>query len=284
MEQATIHPRSKLIGSSAHGGDRKEILIIGQDNLFADLPNCSVDHVCTGKSITPGSAQAVGSAGLARVAWKILRSHYDLIVLPAVDFRWRHDISPRKCDVRSVTSALACFGPVSSIFNRTLARKSTHIIVLDRYDCHDVLLDYLQCVKSARYYFKTNLLVEDNGRTVHFGKCSGCCLRFLPYWLATEKYSLPFSQNKDIDVFFAGDANSPERQYSLAALKELEQEGFKIHIARQRLDFADYLAVMSRSWLSLSPQGLGFNGFRHYESMLVGSIPLINRPTPAIVR
>ena len=137
--------------------------------------------------------------------------------------------------------------------------------------------------EERRYCFKTNLLAEDSGRTVRFGKFPGCRLRFLPYWLATEKYSLPVAQHKDIDVFFAGDVNSPERQFSLAALRQLENEGFTIHFAPQRLAFTEYLAVMSRSWLTLSPQGLGYNGFRHYESMLVGSIPLINRPTLAIV-
>jgi len=283
VQRATIHPGIKSIGPSARRGDRKEVLIVGQDNLFVDLPDCCVDHVCTGRSITPGMTPPAVSAGLANVGGKILRGRYDLIVLPAVDFRWSHDASCRKRWLRSVMSALARLAPVSAIFNRTLARRSTQIIVLDRYDSHEVLLDYLQCVKSARYCFKTNLLAEDSGRTVRFGKFPGCRLRFLPYWLATEKYSLPVAQHKDIDVFFAGDVNSPERQFSLAALRQLENEGFTIHFAPQRLAFTEYLAVMSRSWLTLSPQGLGYNGFRHYESMLVGSIPLINRPTPAIV-
>ena len=253
----------ELLGASDCRRDRKEILIVGQDNLFADVPNCRVDHVCTGKSMTPGVERPAGSAGIAKVAARIVRGRYDLIVLPAVDFRWSHDASRRKRWLRSFISALAGLRPVSSILNRTLARKSTQIIVLDRYDSHEVLQDYLQRLKSARYYFKTNLLAADNGRTVWFDKRSGCALRFLPYWLATNQYPLPAAQNKEIDVFFAGDVNSPERQFSLAALQELEQEGFK--------------------WLTLSPQGLGYNGFRHYESMLVGSIPLINRPTPAIV-
>src|SRR5205823_5949190 len=45
----------------------------------------------------------------------------------------------------------------------------------------------------------------------------------------------------------------------------------------------EYLTLMSRSYLTLSPEGYGYNGFRHYEAMLVGSVPLINRPDPPIV-
>src|SRR5207237_926913 len=129
---------------------------------------------------------------------------YDLIVLPAIDFRWVSDSSRLKRVMRSLVSGVLRFGPISAGVNRLLSRRATRVIVLDRYDSHDTLLDYLGCVTCARYYFKTNLRETDNNRLHPFGNGSGCRFKYLPYWIATENYQLPFRLNKDIDVFFAG--------------------------------------------------------------------------------
>ncbi len=39
-----------------------------------------------------------------------------------------------------------------------------------------------------------------------------------------------------------------------------------------------YLEYLQRSFLCLSPAGVGYDCFRHYEIMLAGSIPVINLP------
>jgi hypothetical protein len=263
--------------------ERQRILIIGQDNLFAGLPGCLVDHVSTGKTMTPHVATAGSTTGLAVILGKIAAGKYDLIALPAVDFRWPHDASLGKRWLRSLLARVGCLRCVSGPVHRILSRKATKVIVLDRYDSHEVLMNYLRCVVTASFYFKTNLLAEAGDRVAWTGNGRPCRLKYLPYWLATENYPVPFQRHRDIDVFFAGDVNSEERRSAIAAMRGMEAEGYRVYIASRRLDLQEYMALMSRSWLTLSPQGFGYNGFRHYESMLVGSVPLINQSQPPIL-
>jgi hypothetical protein len=263
--------------------EHRRILIVGQDNLFSGLPGCLVDHVSTGRTMTPHVGTARSTTSLTVALGKIAAGKYDLIALPAVDFRWAHDASLGKRWLRSLLGRVGCLRCVSGPVHRILSRKATKVIVLDRYDSHEVRVNYLRCVVTASFYFKTNLLAEDGDRVVQTGNGGLCRLKYLPYWLATENYQMPFQAHRDFDVFFAGEINSEERRAAVAAMRGLEAEGYRVYIASRRLGLQEYMTIMSRSWLTLSPQGFGYNGFRHYESMLVGSIPLINRSQPPIL-
>jgi hypothetical protein len=267
-----------------HSRGTISVLSIGQDNLFAGLPNCAVDHVPTGATITPFAAPSKGRLRrFPAVLPGICSGKYDLIALPAIDFRWPYDESPLKRAVRFLAWAGLRFRPISACVNRLLSRRTTRVIALDRYDSHEALVDYLQCVPCARYYFKTNLRETDNNRLYTNGTGDSCRFKYLPYWIAIENYQVPFQEHKDIDVFFAGAVNSEQRRLSIDQVRQLELAGYRIKIVEGHLPFAEYLTLMSRSWLTLSPQGYGYNGFRHYESMLVGSVPLINRSDPPVV-
>ena len=261
------------------------ILNVGQDNLFAGLPDCRVDHVSTGASIVP-MADRAGGGGLRRwpgILSRIGRAQYDLIVLPVADFCWNHDASRIKRAVRWIAASTLRRRPIAGPCNKLLARRNTTVIVLDRYDTSDTFDDFLECVTSARYYFKTNLRESDSDRVHPFAPGRECAFKSLPYWISTEKYQVPFRSDKDIDVFFAGMVNSDERRVAVERVRRLDAEGYRVKIVEGRLPFAEYLDLMSRSWLTLSPAGCGYNGFRHYESMLVGSVPVINVSDPPIV-
>ena len=39
------------------------------------------------------------------------------------------------------------------------------------------------------------------------------------------------------------------------------------------------MAALARSWLVLSPEGYGWDCYRHYEACLAGSVPVINFPS-----
>ena len=260
------------------------VISVGQDDLFTGLPNCAVDHVPTGATITPFGPR--GERGPRRLAAAVAggcSGRYDLIVLPAIDFRWAYDDSRLKCAVRALASAVLQSRPTAANVNRLLARRGATVIILDRYDSDELLVDYLRCVSSARLYFKTNLREADRGRRYPTGNQGGCYFDFLPYWIAINNYQVSFQCKRDIDVFFAGAVNCEQRRASIDRVRELEGQGYRIKIVEGHLPFAEYLALMSRSWLTLSPQGYGYNGFRHYEAMLVGSVPLINRSDPPIV-
>src|SRR4051812_15740324 len=110
------------------------VLSVGQDNLFAGLPGCAVDHLPTGATITPFGPRGAGVLRrLPAVLTGVCSGRYDLIVLPAADFRWPHDSSSVKRAARVVVSGALRFGPVSACVNRLLSRGATTVIVLDRY-------------------------------------------------------------------------------------------------------------------------------------------------------
>ncbi|HZZ72829.1 MAG TPA: glycosyltransferase [Pirellulales bacterium] len=260
------------------------VLLVGQDNLFAEIGGCAVDHVPTGRTFTPaGAATRLRWRAWPRIFARLAAAKYDLIVLPAIDFGWSHDASRCKRILRSAAARLLRFRPISAALNGLLSRRNTQVIVLDRYDAHDTLLDFLRSLTCASFYFKTNLRETDHERQLAVGHNAGCRFKFLPYWVASDRYSISPPPEKDIDLFFAGAVNSEERRAALAEVRKLEPEGVRVRIVEGRLPFPEYLDLMSRSWLTLSPQGYGYNGFRHYESMLVGSIPVINRSEPPIM-
>ncbi len=61
---------------------------------------------------------------------------------------------------------------------------------------------FLEAVDCLSAYYKTNLEVDAE---------ASCPLRFLPYWIATERYPDPGPVEKDIDVLFLGELNSEHR-------------------------------------------------------------------------
>jgi hypothetical protein len=265
------------------------VLSIGQDNLFADLPYCRTHHISTGRSITPmAQGRRLSALGLGQVFGRLAAGKYDLIVLPAVDLANRHVETTTKRLLRLFVDVALRRRVIVSAINWILARGNTKVIVLDRYDSIEPMLAFLDSVPSAQLYFKTNLLRSDEGR-VHKPQAGGSCeFRLLPYWVATESYAARTFQldhsEKDTDTFFAGTLNSAARRESISLLQSLSSAGYRVKIFEGRsLNFEQYLTMMSRSWLTLSPEGHGFNGFRHYEAMLVGSIPLINEPSADIL-
>ncbi len=89
------------------------------------------------------------------------------------------------------------------------------------------------------------------------------------------------STEKSVDIFFAGriEGSSFLRQRGLSELLALcEQRGVVVDVS-ERLPQADFYRRCSRAWLTWSPEGLGWDCFRHYEAAMCGSVPLINQPT-----
>ena len=85
---------------------------------------------------------------------------------------------------------------------------------------------------------------------------------------------------KDIDIFFCGNVNnSTVRKDGINALKKLEEEGYKVLCITDRIPFPEFYDYCARSWLVWSPNGFGWDCFRHYEIGLAESVPVINYPT-----
>jgi glycosyltransferase involved in cell wall biosynthesis len=91
----------------------------------------------------------------------------------------------------------------------------------------------------------------------------------------------PGAAHKEVDIFFAGQSigSSIVRKRGLEELKELARLGYTIDISAAPLSWEEYAARCARAHLVWSPEGLGWDCFRHYEAAACGSVPLISQPT-----
>jgi glycosyl transferase family 1 len=86
---------------------------------------------------------------------------------------------------------------------------------------------------------------------------------------------------KKTDIFFAGlvDGSSSVRQRGLPELLALRERGVVVDVPERRLTQSEFFDRCAQARLTWSPEGLGWDCFRHYEASMCGSVPLINRPT-----
>lgn len=88
-------------------------------------------------------------------------------------------------------------------------------------------------------------------------------------------------QPKSVDVFFAGKVanSSTVRERGLSELRQLASNGVVVDIVESRLPTKEFYARMARARLTWSPEGLGWDCFRHYEAAACFSVPVISRAT-----
>ena len=86
---------------------------------------------------------------------------------------------------------------------------------------------------------------------------------------------------KRSDVFFAGriEGSSSLRAQGVAELTALEAQGIKVDIPPAPLPPEEFYRRCGAAWLVWSPEGYGWDCFRHYEALACGSVPVINTPT-----
>ncbi|MDQ4061212.1 MAG: glycosyltransferase [Pseudomonadota bacterium] len=88
------------------------------------------------------------------------------------------------------------------------------------------------------------------------------------------------AEEKTVDVFFAGStANSLVRARGMEQLLALRREGYVVDIADAKMTLEEYFARCARAWLTWSPEGYGWECFRHYEAAACRSVPVINQPS-----
>jgi hypothetical protein len=86
---------------------------------------------------------------------------------------------------------------------------------------------------------------------------------------------------KTTDVFVStgvGDT-STVRTAGMKEIVALRERGFRIDIVEGRLPRQEFYRRCAQAWIAWSPEGLGWDCFRHYEAPACGTVPLINQPT-----
>jgi len=85
---------------------------------------------------------------------------------------------------------------------------------------------------------------------------------------------------KKTDVFFAGDTtNRPNRVAGLKQLELLAKEGYSIDLVRGKVPRDEFYRRCAQAHIVWSPEGFGWDCWRHYEVGLLRSVPLMQSPT-----
>lgn len=250
-------------------------LLIWQDNLLGEAEQVVVDYLGTGITITPfGKADRPGLKQCGRVllyGLRLLFRRYDRVIIPAIDFTWKWDASPWRGRFRRALARLLSLKPDGRTpLLRWFVSRRGLLCVLDRYDVDVILEDYAKLV-GADLYLKTNLSRARQAA----GGASSMKLDVLPYWVVSECYPEPRVE-KDVDLFYSVSLNSDARRLASTEVAQLQKDGLRVVVSSGQLSLGEYLALLQRSHLTLSPEGYGYHCFRHYEAMLCGSVPVIN--------
>jgi hypothetical protein len=88
----------------------------------------------------------------------------------------------------------------------------------------------------------------------------------------------PAAEQKAHDLFYAGeDWCRPLRKAAREQLSDGQNHRLTINIPKERMPFTDFAQAIHSSWLCVSPAGLGWDCYRHYEAGLFGAVPVLSR-------
>jgi hypothetical protein len=88
------------------------------------------------------------------------------------------------------------------------------------------------------------------------------------------------TREKATDLFFIGNTEGlPARQRGIAELDRLRAAGVVVDIPERRLEREEFYARCAAARLVWSPEGFGWDCFRHYEAAACGAVPVINYPS-----
>lgn len=179
-----------------------------------------------------------------------------------------------------------------------LRRSVTPVAVLDLADQSVIMRHNVRLLDRCRVYFKRELpadpwkaFLRTTGRRLptprqrqsprmraRIAKLRPLSLGLIPERLAAITMCRP--SEKTVDVFFAGrvESSSAVRSDGVGQLEHLARQGYRIDVTVERLSPADFYARCARAWIAWSPEGYGWDCFRHYEAPLCGTVPVINYP------
>jgi hypothetical protein len=88
------------------------------------------------------------------------------------------------------------------------------------------------------------------------------------------------STEKTTDIFFSGRLadSSTVRSRGFSELLALRDRGLIVDVADNSLAPLEFYARCARARLVWSPEGLGWDCFRHYEALACNAVPIINNP------
>jgi hypothetical protein len=238
------------------------------------------------------------SFGAAKQVWQQVRAgQIDLIVVwvsPYAPWNFRQLKAVIGRPFQPWKSLVRIFGIQALRFAPT----ATPILAIDSEDSRTIAAHNLFLLDKAKYFFKRELPIDRwqvFQHTLHAG-LPGARFRFNPKnrrrvekihpisigvtRLEPVPEQLPFPK-KSVDVFVALtlEGGTTVRNQGIEQIRKLSASGTVLDIVDRRVEHSEYMERMARAWLTWSPEGLGWDCFRHYEAPLVFTVPVINSPT-----
>ena len=174
-------------------------------------------------------------------------------------------------------------------YRELLRTNNTRLVGMDFNDGMQLSPIALQILDRSICFFKRELatdlskLLPHNATRKHRELLYRNAHKLLPVslGLCTDRQSkLPsVVATKTSDLFFAGGLTSEIRRREVGLLDLLKEKGVRVDRPSERLNQAEFFQRCSQSHLVWSPEGCGWDCFRHYEASASGSVPIINEPT-----
>lgn len=283
---------------------KRDVLEIGETGLFHwAMPDRTDAYYVSYRADLRQRRPFLGLRSVMAIRRAMLSGQYRLIVVhPPFYAGWqpRSFLAALKFtlfrgDVRSLWGALT--SPLFFELLRFIALKP--LIAIDRSDSFGIPNHHFAWIDKADAYYKRELPVDHWQAFYGSGhrRLPGASFRRKPRWLKrlaklkpiglglnrqqTEAANGAFGAEKTSDVFFAGgiDGNSHVRSRMPALIEALRAAGVTVDVPEGRLPLDAFMARCAKAWITLSPEGLGWDCYRHMEAAIAGSVPLVNAPT-----
>jgi hypothetical protein len=183
-------------------------------------------------------------------------------------------------------------------FHWVLRDCATPLIVIDTQDVPRITVSESHWLDRAQFWFMRELPTNHMNLFLNMNRRCGDVVNIQRDPLLRRNFAKiePFSlgyfaeEMRDLkrldppekihDVFYAGKSHtSSVREQGLKELMALKAAGLRVYMPENRLARADFYRACAQSWLVWSPEGQGWNCYRHYEALMSHSVPLINYPT-----
>jgi hypothetical protein len=277
------------------------VLEIGQDGFFHVLfPDRTTFYFCSvsWRRLRDQPEHALRVRDMPKLWRQVARGEYDLIVLSSLKKVLWHPDLPLFRNLSSLLKHLLCPPSLGPYLVAWLARR--HGIPAVAHDRDDTML-----ISAANFYFFPRIrcffkrelpqnqwhvflsTTSRNGdasniRRQPFFRDALTKVRAFPLNVGPPVYEFPpvTAAQKTADIFYCGDnPKTTVRSEGVKVLARLADFGIRVDLPTERLPQEEFYRRMAAAWLVWSPEGSGWECSRHAETLVHGSVPVINYPT-----
>jgi hypothetical protein len=276
------------------------ILEIGEGPYVSVYAPGITDFFSTHKTTTPETRLTLRHILLLRQRLKA--GYYDLVVYhirAKTSAPWHRHHAAWRAALEILTWSFSSFYKISwHYFHYVLAGTTTPLVIIDTQDAPRITKTESYWLERSRFWFMRELPPNHMNLFLGMDRRCGDVVNIARHKRLARNFSKirPFSLGFEIretagtarvqphekihDVFYAGaNHTTTVRQEGLPELKALQAAGVRVYIPETRLTRPDFFRACAQSWLVWSPEGQGWDCHRHYEALMLYSVPLINQPT-----